>query len=468
MSIYVFKLPDLGEGTVEAEIVEWYVEPGDEVIADQTVVDVMTDKATVDVPTPVSGTVVRIAGEPGDMISVGSELFAVETGSEDSRSRKPSPPAKPAAADTPASAPPAEAEAAPPEDAAEPEPELESEVAEPDLDAQAEKADPAPEKKQIQPETTPAEKLERDSSERRILTSPAVRRHAQEAGVSLTDVPGSGPNGRILMQDLTDYLERSDTPAGSQAGQAAGTADETSSTTTKSEATDFSETKIIGVRRVIAERLSASKREIPHFAYVEEVDVTELEVLRKHLNERHHTSLSVLPFISLALLRSIPEHAKCNAHYDADAGVLRQFTGVNLGVAAQTDDGLKVPVVHNAQTLNLWQLGEAISRVAELARSGKAKPNDMTGSTITITSLGKLGGLVSTPIINRPEVAIIGVNKLTEKLTLVDGNVNARTVLNLSSSFDHRFIDGYDAAALIQAIKEKLEHPATLFLDPPA
>jgi 2-oxoisovalerate dehydrogenase E2 component (dihydrolipoyl transacylase) len=227
------------------------------------------------------------------------------------------------------------------------------------------------------------------------------------------------------------------------------------------------EIKVIGLRRLIAQRMSEAKRNIPHFAYVEELDVTELESLRRHLNSRlaqGAPALTYLPFLALALVRVLRDFPQCNAHYDAERGVIVRHRSVHLGVATQTPEGLKVPVVHDAQALTLWDLAAEMRRVSEAARSNKAKREELTGSTITITSLGKLGGIASTPIINAPEVAIIGVNRALERPVVVDGAIAIRRTMNLSSSFDHRFVDGYDAAAMIQALKECLEHPATIFI----
>ena len=414
MSVYVFKLPDLGEGTVEAEIVEWYVKPGDVVEEEDLMVDVMTDKANVEIPAPVSGTVARTSGEPGDMVAVGAELIAFEMDGEGIGEA---------------------AELVPREKVAH--------------DEAAAQADPigVPREASLEPATE------------KIAASPAIRRRAMEAGVDLAAVPGSGPRGRILRQDLDAYL----------VGQRA--ADEPSPTRLpppgeEQERREVEEIKVIGVRRIIAERMTASKRQIPHFAYVEEVDVTELDALRRHLNEdRSPTpSLTVLPFIGLALMSAVRAFPQCNAHFDADAGVIRRFRHVHLGIATQTPDGLKVPVVHDADRLDLWQLAAQIARIAEAARNNTAKRGDLTGSTITLTSLGRLGGIVSTPVINAPEVAIVGVNKAVKRPVVVDDAVTVRLMMNLSSSFDHRFVDGFDAASLIQHVKDKLEHPATLFV----
>jgi 2-oxoisovalerate dehydrogenase E2 component (dihydrolipoyl transacylase) len=281
------------------------------------------------------------------------------------------------------------------------------------------------------------------------MTSPANRRRAHEAGIDLTTVVGSGPGGRILRDDL----------AGAGAGASAAERVERT--------TETSEIKVIGLRRLIAERMSEAKRTIPHFAYVEEVDVTELESLRHHLNLSRPTeaaSLSYLPLVVMALVRVLESFPQCNVLYDATRGVLVRHRAVHVGIATQTPDGLKVPVVRHAESLGLWEVAAAIRRLAERARSNKATREELTGSTITVTSLGKLGGIASTPIINSPEVAIIGLNKAIERPVVYQGSIAVRRIMNLSSSFDHRFVDGYDAAAMIQELKERLEHPATIFI----
>lgn len=292
-----------------------------------------------------------------------------------------------------------------------------------------------------------------DSEPTRVMTSPAIRRRAKEAGIDLALVPGSGPGGRIQRRDFDLYLK-------AHATGAALTATATPSLKVK-------EIKIIGLRRMIAERMSTAKREIPHFAYVEEIDITELESLRKHLNENKHASerLTLLPFLSLALIRALKEFPQCNVTHDKDRNLLLQHEAVHLGVATQTPDGLKVPVVKHAEMRSMDDLAAEIRRVSLAARDNSAKKSELSGSTITITSLGKLGGIASTPVINYPEVAIIGVNRAVERPVVFNGQVAVRLMMNLSSSFDHRFVDGYDAAAMIQRIKEMLEHPATIFLN---
>ena len=423
MSRYVFKLPDLGEGTVEAEIVNWRVKPGDTVAEDDVLVEVMTEKAAVEVPAPVSGRVLSTTGAPGDLVPVGAELIVLETESGAAAQATPVPAGSAAPAMTSAGGNGAAAVAA-------------------TLTAAAARTG-------------------------RVATSPAIRRRAHEAGIDLLQIAGSGPNGRIVPRDLDAYVARrapQPTPlrAAPKAVPAARAAEPR---VAPSGATE--EIKVIGLRRVIAQRMSEAKRNIPHFAYVEELDVTELESLRRHLNSRlaqGAPALTYLPFLALALVRVLRDFPQCNAHYDAERGVIVRHRSVHLGVATQTPDGLKVPVVHDAQALALWELAAEMRRVSEAARTNKAKREELTGSTITITSLGKLGGIASTPIINAPEVAIIGVNRAIERPVVVDGAIAIRRTMNLSSSFDHRFVDGYDAAAMIQALKECLEHPATIFI----
>jgi len=293
------------------------------------------------------------------------------------------------------------------------------------------------------------------------MASPASRRRAREAGIDLAQVHGSGPHGRITRQDLDAVLsgEASAAPRAAAPGKR--------SAASLAKRTGSDEIKVIGVRRVIANRMTDAKRNIPHFAYVEEIDVTELESLRQHLNARAEpgaASLTYLPFLISALARVLEQFPQCNAWFDAERNVVIRHRPLHAGVATQTPDGLKVPVVRHAESLTLWQLAEEIKRVSDAARSGKATKEELSGSTITVTSLGKLGGIVSTPIINAPEMAIIGVNKAIERPVVMGGAITVRRIMNLSSSFDHRFVDGYDAAAMIQALKDMLEHPATIFI----
>jgi len=426
MSQFTFKMPDLGEGTVDAEIVAWHTKPGDVVAEDQLIVEVMTDKAAVEVPAPVSGRVVSVTGAPGDKVAVGSPLIVFELSDG----------AAAPAASAPARATPAPASAAPTPAPVVP-------AATPVARAAAPVARAAmPETPGWAPSVAPPNVA---AAKGRVMASPANRRRASEAGIDLATVLGSGPGGRILRADLQTAAPR----------QAVA---DVSGTT---------EIKVIGLRRLIAERMSEAKRTIPHFAYVEEVDVTELESLRTHLNHsrpKDAGSLSYLPLVVLALTRVLESFPQCNVLYDAARGVLVRHRAMHVGIATQTPDGLKVPVVRNAQSLGLWEVAAEIRRLAERARDNKATREELVGSTITVTSLGKLGGIASTPIINAPEVAIIGLNKAVERPVVLQGAVVVRRIMNLSSSFDHRFVDGYDAAAMIQALKERLEHPATIFI----
>jgi 2-oxoisovalerate dehydrogenase E2 component (dihydrolipoyl transacylase) len=405
MSRYVFKMPDLGEGTVAAEVVEWKVKVGDAVTEDQIIAEVMTDKAAVEIPAPVSGRVVSITGQPGDMVPVGSELIAFDIAASAAPAAQP----EPAKANTPAVAPAA---------------------------AGAVAAAPAA-----------------ASAATRVMASPATRRKAHSAGIDLSAVSGSGPGGRISAQDLEAVISGRAGAAVRPVAQAARGGTE--------------EIKIIGVRRLIAQRMSEAKRNIPHFAYVEEVDVTELEALRQYLNSRlpkGQPEFSYLPFLVAALVRVLEQFPQCNAVHDAERNVIIRHHAVHVGIATQTPDGLKVPVLRHAEARSLAELAAEIRRLSEAARNDKATREELTGSTITVTSLGKLGGIASTPVINAPEVAIIGVNKAVDRPVVLNGAITVRRIMNLSSSFDHRFVDGFDAAAMIQALKERLEHPATIFL----
>jgi len=415
MSRHVFRLPDLGEGTVSAEIVAWHAKPGDLLREDQPFVEMSTDKAVVEIPAPVSGRVLSLTGKPGDVVAVGAELATFETAP--AAGEMPGAPAasgrSAAAAPAPAPAP---AAAPPPADAA-----------------------------------------------LAVRASPATRRRAQEAGIDLRTVAGSGQGGRITPEDLQGAVTaRSAAPLGAPPGLRlrAGAAGTTRAA--------VQEIPVIGIRRVIAQRMSEAARSIPHFSYVEEVDITELQALREHLNERAPPGaapLSFLPFIIVGLARALQRFRQCNAHYDAAREMLLRHAALHVGIATQTAEGLKVPVVRNAGQLGLRALAAEIARVTAAARDRSARREELTGSTLTVTSLGKLGGIASTPIINLPEVAIIGVNRAVERPMVVGGQVQVRRMMNLSSSFDHRFVDGADAAGLIQDLRERLEHPATLFLN---
>lgn len=416
MGMHVFKLPDIGEGVVEGEVVQWHVSVGDAVKEDDPIVDVMTDKAAVTIPSPVSGVVSSLNGEAGDMIAVGSAL--VEFDSEDTP-----PAAEPVAAAEP------EVEAA-----SEPEPEPETEPA----------SEPDPE-----PAPAPA------APSGRALASPALRRRAREAGIDIAQISGSGPSGRIRNADLDAFIA------------ADGSVTRTEPAAQSAERTDVTEVKVVGLRRKIAEQMTISKTRIAHFSYFEEADVTELETLRRTLNASRDVTqpkLTYLPFIMLALSKIMPDHPECNAIYDDQAGVVMRHGAVHIGIATQTERGLYVPVVKHVEAMDAWQAAEEMQRVAGAARDGTASLDDLTGSTFTITSLGRDGGLGATPIINHPEVAILGVHKAREMPVVRDGQIVVRRIMNLSSSFDHRVVDGADGAALIQHLKRMLENPALIFM----
>lgn len=403
---HVMRLPDLGEGTVSAEVIAWKVRPGDVIREDAPLVEMSTEKAVVEVPSPVSGRVLSVQGAPGEVIAVGAELAVFEVEGE-----------APTATATAAATTPVDVATSTPASAST------SGAASPSRNSSASAV--------RQASTT--------SASARVLASPATRRRASEAGIDLSQVRGTGPQGRILADDLD---------------------------ATRTRMTEVEERPVIGVRRVIAERMAEAKRAAPHFSYVEEVDVTELEMCRQQFNLAQGgdtPGLTYLPVIARALALTLQEFPQCNAHYDAARNVVVRFKKVHLGIATQTPDGLKVPVVRDVLAHDLVSLAAEIRRVTEAARSGRARREELSGSSITLTSLGKLGGIVSTPILNLPEVAIIGVNKALERVVVHDGAMGIRRMMNLSSSFDHRFVDGFDAAAMIQNLKARLEKPANLF-----
>jgi 2-oxoisovalerate dehydrogenase E2 component (dihydrolipoyl transacylase) len=425
-----FRLPDIGEGIAEAEIVAWHVKVGDMVEEDQPVADMMTDKATVEMAAPVSGRVVEIAGAVGDQIAIGSTLVVFETEGEEAA-------AAPVAREEPAPAP---AQQSP----VRPEP----------VEGRAASAPP---------EARASTSLSTNGGEgahhggKKVLASPAVRQRAKELGVDLAQVhPAAGE--RVKHSDLDAFLKYQgggSAPARAYAAPIAAGEDE------------IEEIKVTGLRRRIAENMAEAKRRIPHFAYVEEVDVTAIEALRAAMNEARgeRPKLTMLPFLIRAIARAARDFPMVNARYDDEAGVVQRHSAVHLGMATQTDAGLSVPVIRDAQAQDVWGLAAEIVRLADATRRGKAKREELSGSTITLTSLGALGGIVSTPVINRPEVAIVGVNRMVERPMVIEGRIEVRKMMNLSSSFDHRVVDGMDAAKFIQAVRKLIEVPALLFVD---
>ncbi|PLR64975.1 branched-chain alpha-keto acid dehydrogenase subunit E2 [Pseudomonas sp. QC2] len=419
MGTHVIKMPDIGEGIAEVELSVWHVKVGDMVVEDQVLADVMTDKAMVDIPSPVHGKVISLGGEPGEVMAVGSILISIEV--EGAGNAKDAPVVK----EAPKAAPVVQAKPAPVV--------VESQPA-PVVAAQAPVARTADE---------------------RPLASPAVRKHALDAGIQLRLVQGSGPAGRILHEDLDAYLQQRPTQTQTAANPYA-------------ERNDEEQIPVIGMRRKIAQRMQDATRRAAHFSYVEEIDVTALDELRVHLNEKHGDTrgkLTLLPFIVRAMVVALRDFPQINARYDDEAQVITRLGAVHVGVATQSDVGLMVPVVRHAEARSLWGNAEEIARLATAARNGKASRDELSGSTITLTSLGALGGIVSTPVLNLPEVAIVGVNRIVERPMVIKGQIVVRKMMNLSSSFDHRVVDGMDAAQFIQAIRGLLEQPASLFLE---
>jgi 2-oxoisovalerate dehydrogenase E2 component (dihydrolipoyl transacylase) len=393
---HVVKVPDIGEGIAEVELVAWQVKPGDAVEADQPLADLMTDKATVEVPSPVSGTVLSLGGKPGDKLAVGSELLRLATQS--------------AGRDEPV-------------------------------------AGAAPSAAPVVTHPAPDHPV-------RSAASPSVRRHARELGIDLASVRGSGPEGRVVHDDLVRHASR---PANVPAMAAR-----------YAERGGEEKVPVIGLRRQIALRMQDAAARVPHFTYVEEVDVTELEALRARLNAERGAArghLTVLPFLMRAIALAVSAFPGMNARFDDEAGVVTRHGAVHIGIATQTDGGLMVPVVRHAEAKDLWSAAAEIGRLAQAARAGRATREELSGSTITITSLGPLGGIVTTPIINPPEVAIVGVNRIVERPAMRGGLVVPRLAMNLSCSFDHRVVDGQQAAEFVQALRGYLECPAMLFVD---
>ncbi|BAW24929.1 MULTISPECIES: dihydrolipoamide acetyltransferase family protein [Pseudomonas] len=423
MGTHVIKMPDIGEGIAQVELVEWFVKVGDMIAEDQVVADVMTDKATVEIPSPVSGKVLALGGQPGEVMAVGSELIRIEV--EGSGNHVDVPQAK--QIETPAA--PVAAK-----------PELQKDVK------------PVAYQAPVNHEAAPI--VPRQPGDK-PLASPAVRKRALDTGIELRYVHGSGPAGRILHEDLDAFMSKPQ----SAAGQAPNG---------YTKRTDSEQVPVIGLRRKIAQRMQDAKRRVAHFSYVEEIDVTALEALRQQLNSKYGDSrgkLTLLPFLVRALVVALRDFPQINATYDDEAQVITRHGAVHVGIATQGDNGLMVPVLRHAEAGSLWANAGEISRLANAARTNKANREELSGSTITLTSLGALGGIVSTPVVNTPEVAIVGVNRMVERPVVIDGQIVVRKMMNLSSSFDHRVVDGMDAALFIQAVRGLLEQPACLFVE---
>ena len=423
MGTHVIKMPDIGEGIAEVELSVWHVKVGDMVVEDQVLADVMTDKAMVDIPSPVHGKVIALGGVPGEVMAVGSILISIEV--EGAGNVK---------------------------ESAQPAPVKEAPVAAPKVAAVVESkpvAAAAPRAAVCQ-----GPMVAREADER-PLASPAVRKHALDLGIQLRLVRGSGPAGRVLHEDLDAYLAQDQSNASTVSSAYAQRNDE-------------EQIPVIGMRRKIAQRMQDATQRAAHFSYVEEIDVTAVEELRAHLNEKYGATrgkLTLLPFLVRALVVALRDFPQINARYDDEAQVITRLGAVHVGIATQADIGLMVPVVRHAEARSLWDNAAEISRLATAARNGKASRDELSGSSITLTSLGALGGIVSTPVLNLPEVAIVGVNKIVERPMVVKGQIVIRKMMNLSRSFDHRVVDGMDAAQFIQAVRGLLEQPATLFVE---
>lgn len=426
MGTYAFKLPDIGEGVVEGEVVEWMVSVGDTVKEDDPILSVMTDKATVEIPSPVDGKVTKIIGEPGDILPVGEVCIEFEVdgaGNASASAEEAEPKPKPVAEPTPA------------KEEAEPEPVVEK-----------------------APEPVAAAAPVARAAGTKALASPAVRQRAREANIDLQIVAGSGPGGRISHADLDRHIAGGASGASSFAPVGASL---------KTKLTGTEEVKVIGLRRKIADSMMSSYSTIAHFSYFEEVDITALEELRQHLNSTRPEGapkLTYLPFIMQALVKALKESPECNALYDDEANIVTRHQAIHLGIATQTDRGLYVPVVKHVEAMDIWQSASEMVRVTSATRDGKATADELSGSTFTITSLGRLGGLGATPIINKPEVGILGVHNAKERAVVRNGQIVVRRMMNLSSSWDHRVVDGHDGATLVQKVKTLLENPATIFM----
>lgn len=425
MPKFTFNLPDIGEGIAEAEIVAWHVQVGDKVTEDQPLADMMTDKATVEMESPVSGIVTKVAGDAGDVIAIGAMLVEIEVAGNSSN-------------ETVSSATASEPMLAVVED---------EKLHTPEPVAMAE-ITPTP----IAPPTVaPTAMPHAAPAAEKVTASPAVRQRAKDLGIDLADVKAAG--GHVRHADLDAFLSYGAKLGYRPAQLKAARADEA--------------VKVIGMRRRIADNMAASKRHIPHFTYVEEIDVTAIEAMRADLNANRGAKpkLTLLPMLIVAICKTIPQFPMINARFDDEAGIVTRHGAVHLGMATQTEAGLMVPVIRDAQDRNIWQLATEIARLADAARSGSAKSDELSGSTLTITSLGPLGGIATTPVINRPEVAIIGPNKIVERPMFVGDTIEARKLMNLSISCDHRVVDGWDAASYVQALKKLIETPVLLFAD---
>ncbi|MEK8030531.1 dihydrolipoamide acetyltransferase family protein [Ideonella sp. DXS29W] len=468
MTVHVIKMPDLGEGIAECELVAWHVKPGDLVKEDQVLADVMTDKATVEIPSSVAGRVVSLGGEVGESLAVGADLIRIERDGS-------APTAVVAAAPAPARAP-------------TPEPAESAVPAEPAMATMATPARSAPPMAAPRAATARAPVgysngmsgpngsgvatgLLHGMAHGRVIASPALRERAWSLGVDLSQVAATGPGGRVMQRDLEEHVARHGAPGPVKQAPpppAPMAAPLVVRPPVAAGEDVVEQVKFVGLRRKIAQRMQEAKRRIPHFSYVEEIDMTELESLRESLNGRHGKSrgkLTVLPFLARAMVNALRDFPDLNANFDDETGTLTRHSAVHIGIATQTDAGLMVPVLRDAQAHDLWSFAAEVQRLADAARSGRIVRDELSGSTITITSLGKIGGIVTTPVINMPEVAIVGVNRIVERPVIRQGAIVPRLLMNLSSSFDHRVVDGVQAAEFVQALREMLEHPAALFVE---
>jgi 2-oxoisovalerate dehydrogenase E2 component (dihydrolipoyl transacylase) len=444
MGTHVIKMPDIGEGIAQVELVEWFVKVGDSVSEDQVVADVMTDKATVEIPSPVSGTVISLGGAPGDVLAVGSDLIRIEVAGE-AEQEAPDPLRERA---LPAKGPACAAQS-----------DQTSTALLTSVDGDEPSADEASIETPSREEPAPTGPENDDHAQvepvsLRTLAAPAVRKRAADLGIDLHSLNGSGPDGQILHADLDARLQAASTTGASPARA--------------TQPGDEQQIPVIGLRRKIAERMQDAKRRVAHFSYVEEIDVTAVEALRVDLNQRwgeQRGRLTLLPLLVRALVMAVREFPQINARYDDAAQVITRYGAVHLGIATQSDSGLMVPVLRHAESADLWGNAKEIQRLADAARRGKATREELSGSTLTLSSLGALGGIVSTPVVNTPEVAIVGVNRIVERPVVIDGQVVIRKMMNLSSSFDHRVVDGMDAAKFIQTVRRLLEQPSLLFID---